>query len=69
MVALWLRSQHGFISPSALSPYDCDDPIDPMETDARAGEVQGRVARDVGEAVRNTQPETELLPEAKKVRG
>ena len=42
---------------------------DPMESQARAVEDQGRAARDAAEVVRNTQPQPERLPKAKKGRG
>ena len=60
---LWFRAQRwamGFISLCSIAR-------EPTETGA--GKDQGRAARNAAEVVRNTQPQPERLPKAKKGRG
>ena len=62
-LATWFRAQRWAIGFNSL----CSIAHEPTETDA--GKDQGRAARDGAEVVRNTQPQPERLPNAKKGRG
>ena len=62
-LATWFRAQRWAIGFNSL----CSVAHEPTETDA--GKDQGRAARDAAEVVRNTQPQPERSPKAKKGRG